>query len=62
MYSWEKKTHKMPKINVFTENLKAEYPFINEDQHAGKLFCAVCKSLFSVEHGGRFDIPQHKKK
>jgi hypothetical protein len=47
---------------VFTENLKDEYPLINEDQHAGKVFCAICKSLLSIEHGGRSDILQHKKK
>jgi hypothetical protein len=52
----------MPKRKcVFTENLKAEYPFINEDQHAGKVFCTICKSLFSIEHGGRSDILQHNK-
>jgi hypothetical protein len=53
----------MPKRKcVFTENPKAEYPFINEDQHAGKVFCTICKSLFSIEHGGRSDILQYKKK
>jgi hypothetical protein len=53
----------MPKTKcVFTENLKAEYPFINEDQHVGKVFCTIYKSLFSTEHGGRSDILQHNKK
>jgi hypothetical protein len=63
MYSWEKKHTKIPKRKcVFNENLKAEYPFINEDQHAGKVFCYFCKSPFSIEHGGRSDILQHIKK
>jgi hypothetical protein len=44
----------MPKRKcAFTENLKAEYLFINEDQHANH--------LFSIEHEGG-DILQHKKK
>jgi hypothetical protein len=47
---------------VFTENLKAEYPFINEYQHAVNVFSAICKSLFSIAHGGWSDILQHKKK
>jgi hypothetical protein len=58
MYSSEKKIHKnAEKKGCFTENQKAKYLFIKEDQHAGK----VCKSLFSMEHGGQSDILQHKK-
>jgi hypothetical protein len=58
----KRKPIKMPKWKcVFTENLKTEYPFINENQHAGKVFCTICKSLFSIEHWGRSDILQHKK-
>jgi hypothetical protein len=54
--------YKCWKESVFTENLKAEYLFISKDQHAGKVFSTICKSLFSIEHGGRSNILQHKKK
>jgi hypothetical protein len=47
---------------VFTESLEAEYPFLKEDQQVGKVQCSICKSQFSIEHGGRCDIPQHIKK
>jgi hypothetical protein len=54
---------KMPKRRcVFTESLEAEYPFLKEDQQVGKVLCSICKSLFSTEHGGRFDILQYIKK
>jgi hypothetical protein len=44
----------MPKRKcVFTANLKAEYTFINKDQHAGKVFCTICKSLFSIRAGAK---------
>jgi hypothetical protein len=53
----------MPKAKcIFTENLKAEYSFINEDQHVGKVFCTIRKSLFSIEHISWSDILQHNKK
>jgi hypothetical protein len=47
---------------VFTESLKAECPFLQEDQQVGKVLCSICKSQFSVQHGGRSDILQHIKK
>jgi hypothetical protein len=47
---------------VFTENLEAEYPFLKEDQQVGKVLCSICKSQFSVQHGGLSDILQHIKK
>jgi hypothetical protein len=28
----------------------------------GKVLCSICKSQFSIEHGGHFDILQHIKK
>jgi hypothetical protein len=53
----------MPKRRcVVTESLEAEYPFLKEDQKVGKVLCSICKSQFSVEHGGRSDILQHIKK
>jgi 2-oxoglutarate dehydrogenase complex dehydrogenase (E1) component-like enzyme len=53
----------MPKRRcVFTESSEAEYPFLKEDQQVGKVLCFVCKSQFSIEHGGRSDILQHIKK
>jgi hypothetical protein len=52
----------MPKRCVFRESLEAEYPFSKEDQQVGKVLCSICKSHFSIEHGGRSDILQHIKK
>jgi hypothetical protein len=52
----------MPKKCVFTESLEAEYPFLKEDQQVGKVLCSICKSQFSIQHGGRSDILQHIKK
>jgi hypothetical protein len=37
-------------------------PFLKEDQQVGKVLCSICKSQFSIEHGGRSDILQHVKK
>jgi hypothetical protein len=54
---------KMPKRRcVFTESLEAEYPFLKEDQQVAKVLCSICKSQFSIEHGGRSDILQHIKR
>jgi hypothetical protein len=47
---------------IFTESLEAEYPFLKEDQQMEKVLCFICKSEFSVEHGGCSDILQHIKK
>jgi hypothetical protein len=53
----------MPKRRcVFTESLEAEYPFLKEDKKVGKVLCSICKSQFSIEHGGRSDILQYIKK
>jgi hypothetical protein len=53
----------MPKRRcVFTESLKAEYLFLKEDQQVGKVLCCICKSQFSIQHGGHSDILQHIKK
>jgi hypothetical protein len=53
----------MPKRRcVFTESLEAEYPFLKEDQQVGKVLFSICKSQFSIEHGGRSDILQSIKK
>jgi hypothetical protein len=52
----------MPKRRcVFTERFEAEYPFL-KDQQVGKLLCSICKSQFSIEHGGPCNILQHFKK
>jgi uncharacterized protein YcsI (UPF0317 family) len=57
-----KKIIKMPKrMCVFIENLEAKCPLLKEQQ-VGKVLCSICKSQFTVEHGGRSDIPQHIKK
>jgi hypothetical protein len=47
---------------VFTESLEAEYWFLKEDQQVVKVLCCICKSQFSVEHGGCSGILQHIKK
>jgi hypothetical protein len=47
---------------VFTESLKAEYPFLRQDQHVGKVLCSICKSQFSIQHVGRSNVLQHIKK
>jgi hypothetical protein len=47
---------------VFTESLEAEYPFLKEDQQVGKVLSCICKSHFSMEHGGCSDLLQHIKK
>jgi hypothetical protein len=53
----------MPKRRcVFTDSLEAEYPFLKEDQQVGKVLCSICKSEFSVGHGGHSDILLHIKK
>jgi hypothetical protein len=32
----------------FTENFKAEYPFLKKHKKMGKA-CTICKSLFTIE-------------
>jgi hypothetical protein len=37
----------MPKgKRVFTESLQAEYPFLKEDQHVGKVLCSIANHSF----------------
>jgi hypothetical protein len=58
-----RKSSKCGKEGVFfTESLEAEHTFLKEEQQVEKVLCSVCKSQFSVEHGGRSDIQQHIKK
>jgi hypothetical protein len=47
----------------FTDDLKAEFPFLKEESGGGrrKVFCTFCKPSFSIEHGGRSDVLQHTK-
>jgi hypothetical protein len=53
----------MPKRRrVFTESLEAQCPFLKEDQQVGKVLFFICKSQFSIQHGGRSAIQQHMKK
>jgi hypothetical protein len=47
---------------VVIESLEAEYQFLKEDQQVGKVLGFIYKSQFSIEHGGRSDIPQDIKK
>jgi hypothetical protein len=43
-------------------SLKAEYPFLKEDQQVRKVMYSTCKLQFPTEHGGHSDILQHIKK
>jgi hypothetical protein len=54
--------HQMPKKKCFSSEFRAEYPFLKEDQQVGKVLCSICKSQFSIKHGGRSDILQHIEK
>jgi hypothetical protein len=47
---------------VFTESSETQYPFLKKDQQVGKVLCFLCKSQFSVDHGGCSDILQHIRK
>jgi hypothetical protein len=50
----------MPKRRcVFTQSLKNEFYFLRDAEEIKKVFCSVCKSVFSIENGGRTDIKQH---
>lgn len=52
----------MPKRKcTFSKDLKEAYPFLEEDATSNKVQCSVCRSVFSIEHGGRGDIKQHLK-
>ncbi|XP_026819093.1 uncharacterized protein LOC113557737 [Rhopalosiphum maidis] len=53
----------MPKKRcVFTPQLKLEFPFLQDADEVGKIFCTISKSVFPIEHGGRSDITQHVTK
>lgn len=52
----------MLKRGVFTPLLKLEFPFLKDANEVGKIFCTICKSAFSEEHGGRSDITQYVTK
>jgi hypothetical protein len=53
----------MPKRRrVFTESFETENLFLKEDQQVEKVLCFICKSQFSIEHGGCSDTLQHIKK
>jgi hypothetical protein len=50
-----------PKIKcLFSDVLKREYPFlISDETDANKVRCTLCKSVFSISHGGRNYIQKH---
>jgi hypothetical protein len=48
--------------HVYTESLEAEYLFLKDVQQVAKVLCTICKSQFSVHHGGCSNILQHIKK
>jgi hypothetical protein len=53
----------MPKRRcTFTVFLQFEFTFLKNCEEIGKVFCTVCKGIFSIEHGGRSDIKQHMEK
>jgi hypothetical protein len=41
---------------------KSEFPFLKHANEDGKIFCTICESVFSIEHGRHLDIIQHTKK
>ena len=47
---------------TFSKTLKEEFPFLKDDTTSTKVECTLCRSVFSIEHGGRADITQHIKK
>lgn len=50
----------MPKRKcVFNSRLKLDFPFLRDGDKIGKVFCTLCKSLFTIQNGGRSDIRQH---
>jgi hypothetical protein len=45
---------------LFLDILKREYPFlISDETDVNKVRCILCKSIFSISHGGRNDIDKH---
>jgi hypothetical protein len=45
---------------LFSDVLKREYPFIISDEtDLNKVRCTLCKSVFSISHGGRNDIEKN---
>lgn len=50
----------MPKRKCyFNDELKKDFPFLIEQKETNMLLCSICKSVFSIVHGGRSDILQH---
>lgn len=47
------------RLCVFTPNLKLEFPFLKDGDQVEKVFCTICKSVFSIKHGGLADTKQH---
>jgi hypothetical protein len=46
--------------HLFLDVLKREYPFlISDETDVNKVRCTLCKSIFSVSHGGGNDIEKH---
>jgi hypothetical protein len=41
--------------------LKVEFSFLKDRNEIVKVLCIECKSVFSIENGGRSDIAQHFK-
>lgn len=53
----------MPKRKCnFSDSLKTDFPFIRESEINDKVECTICKSTFSIKHGGRSDIKDHMEK
>jgi hypothetical protein len=50
-----------PKIKcLFSDVLKLKYPFlISDETDVNTVKCSLCKSVFSISHGGRNDIEKH---
>jgi hypothetical protein len=45
---------------LFLDVLEREYPLlIRDESDVNKVRCILCKSFFSISHGGRCDIKKH---
>jgi hypothetical protein len=57
-----RKPSKYKKMVYFYWEFWSRVPVFKEDQQVEKVLCSICKSEFSIEHGGRSNMLQHIKK
>lgn len=53
----------MPKVprskNIFNENLRSKYPFLQKTKSESDVLCKKCGAKFSIANGGNADIVRH---